>query len=179
MSGSPSFPLANACTANCRCCLRLCLFRSLQDGAFTIFGESESGSRLERVVHRAKAGRVVGRNFVAGAIMSGAALLTPQAGGAYWVIYGQTQRGRTNGEWAAGYRSVRDADAELAKILGHSDIKMTERYAKLARKHFAKPAARCGRSGSLWSNRDATGRISLDDVRVLFARLEPTVSGCR
>jgi site-specific recombinase XerD len=27
---------------------------------------------------------------------------------------------------------------ELAKILGHSNIKMTERYAKLARKHLAK-----------------------------------------
>lgn len=27
---------------------------------------------------------------------------------------------------------------ELAKILGHSNIKMTERYAKLARKHIAK-----------------------------------------
>jgi integrase len=27
---------------------------------------------------------------------------------------------------------------ELARILGHSNIKMTERYAKLARKHIAK-----------------------------------------
>ena len=27
---------------------------------------------------------------------------------------------------------------ELAKILGHSNIKMTERYAKLARGHIAK-----------------------------------------
>ena len=27
---------------------------------------------------------------------------------------------------------------ELAKILGHSNIKMTERYAKLAKKHIAK-----------------------------------------
>jgi hypothetical protein len=27
---------------------------------------------------------------------------------------------------------------ELAKILGHSNIKMTERYAKLARKHLAR-----------------------------------------
>jgi site-specific recombinase XerD len=27
---------------------------------------------------------------------------------------------------------------ELAKILGHSNIKMTERYAKLARKHIAR-----------------------------------------
>jgi hypothetical protein len=27
---------------------------------------------------------------------------------------------------------------ELAKILGHANIKMTERYAKLARKHIAR-----------------------------------------
>jgi site-specific recombinase XerD len=27
---------------------------------------------------------------------------------------------------------------ELAKLLGHANIKMTERYAKLARKHIAK-----------------------------------------
>jgi site-specific recombinase XerD len=27
---------------------------------------------------------------------------------------------------------------ELAKILGHSNIKMTERYAKLGRKHIAR-----------------------------------------
>ena len=27
---------------------------------------------------------------------------------------------------------------ELAKILGHSNIKMTERYAKLAKQHIAK-----------------------------------------
>ncbi|HTR34888.1 MAG TPA: hypothetical protein VMH80_03230 [Bryobacteraceae bacterium] len=27
---------------------------------------------------------------------------------------------------------------ELAKILGHSNIKMTERYAKLARSHIAR-----------------------------------------
>ncbi len=27
---------------------------------------------------------------------------------------------------------------ELAKILGHSNIKMTERYAKLARQHIAR-----------------------------------------
>jgi site-specific recombinase XerD len=30
---------------------------------------------------------------------------------------------------------------ELAKILGHSNIKMTERYAKLARKHIAKTSS--------------------------------------
>jgi site-specific recombinase XerD len=35
---------------------------------------------------------------------------------------------------------------ELAKILGHANIKMTERYAKLARNHTARtatPRARC------------------------------------
>ena len=36
---------------------------------------------------------------------------------------------------------------ELAKILGHANIKMTERYAKLAKTHIAKPAiqrVKCG-----------------------------------
>lgn len=30
---------------------------------------------------------------------------------------------------------------KLARILGHSNIKMTERYAKLARQHIAKPGS--------------------------------------
>ena len=30
---------------------------------------------------------------------------------------------------------------ELAKILGHSNIKMTERYAKLAREHIARTSS--------------------------------------
>jgi hypothetical protein len=30
---------------------------------------------------------------------------------------------------------------ELAKILGHSNIKMTERYAKLARRHIARTSS--------------------------------------
>jgi hypothetical protein len=33
------------------------------------------------------------------------------------------------------------APDELAKILGHSNIKMTERYAKLARKHIARTSS--------------------------------------
>ncbi len=37
---------------------------------------------------------------------------------------------------------------ELAKMLGHSNIKMTERHAKLARKHMRTPAARLVKSGS-------------------------------
>jgi len=41
---------------------------------------------------------------------------------------------------------------ELAKILGHSNIKMTERYAKLGRKHIA----RTGKHGA--GNLEAVGR---------------------
>jgi len=40
---------------------------------------------------------------------------------------------------------------ELAKILGHANIKMTERYAKLARSHIAK-------TGSTWRLMKAEGR---------------------
>jgi site-specific recombinase XerD len=36
---------------------------------------------------------------------------------------------------------------ELAKILGHSNIKMTERYAKLAREHIAKTS---GTTREIW-----------------------------
>jgi site-specific recombinase XerD len=36
---------------------------------------------------------------------------------------------------------------ELAKILGHSNIKMTERYAKLGRQHIARTG---GRARELW-----------------------------
>jgi site-specific recombinase XerD len=36
---------------------------------------------------------------------------------------------------------------ELAKILGHSNIKMTERYAKLA-STLPRPGGRLGKSGS-------------------------------
>jgi hypothetical protein len=39
---------------------------------------------------------------------------------------------------------------ELAKILGHSNIKMTERYAKLGGSTSPGPAARRGKSGSCW-----------------------------
>jgi site-specific recombinase XerD len=34
---------------------------------------------------------------------------------------------------------------ELAKILGHSNIKMTERYAKLAKKHIASTGDTAGK----------------------------------
>jgi len=47
---------------------------------------------------------------------------------------------------------------ELAKILGHSNIKMTERYAKLARQHIARTS---GTAREMWKlmepeNRDKT-----------------------
>jgi len=36
---------------------------------------------------------------------------------------------------------------ELAKILGHSNIKMTERYAKLAKQHIART---CNTASEMW-----------------------------
>jgi integrase len=41
---------------------------------------------------------------------------------------------------------------ELAKILGHSSIKMTERCAKPARKHIARREARRPNRGHCWNN---------------------------
>jgi integrase len=37
---------------------------------------------------------------------------------------------------------------ELAKILGHSNIRMTEHYARLARKHIARTSSTARESGS-------------------------------
>jgi hypothetical protein len=36
---------------------------------------------------------------------------------------------------------------ELTKILGHSNIKLSERYAKLGRQHIARTGNRRGKSG--------------------------------
>jgi hypothetical protein len=66
---------------------------------------------------------------------------------------------------------------ELAKLMGHANIKMTERYAKLGRAHIT----RTGTTAKvIWTMMDkkshrkkkpATRRTS-HDVRVLFARLK-------
>ena len=63
---------------------------------------------------------------------------------------------------------------ELAKILGHSNIKMTERYAKLARQHIARTGST---AREIWNagqeNRaDKRQQRSVDDVRLLFGRLK-------
>jgi len=50
---------------------------------------------------------------------------------------------------------------ELAKILGHSNIKMTERYAKLGRAHMAKTG---GTAREMWKLLGAKG----NDVPALF-----------
>ncbi len=49
---------------------------------------------------------------------------------------------------------------ELAKILGHSNIKMTERYAKLARQHIARTGSTARKMWKL-----------LDQPRVLEATM--------
>jgi integrase len=65
---------------------------------------------------------------------------------------------------------------ELAKILGHANIKMTERYAKLGRQHIAKTG---NTAREIWKHagerREGGGRTTghwLDDVRILFGRLK-------
>jgi hypothetical protein len=71
---------------------------------------------------------------------------------------------------------------ELAKILGHSNIKMTERYAKLARQHIARTGstarkiwkqldgicdyANVGRRCSRLSRESKSGRQDREVVRV-------------
>src|SRR5207302_11040563 len=42
---------------------------------------------------------------------------------------------------------------ELAKLLGHANIKMTERYAKLARKHIAKTGDTAKVIWSMWDKK--------------------------
>lgn len=44
---------------------------------------------------------------------------------------------------------------ELAKILGHSNIKMTERYAKLGRKHIARTSNTAREIWKLMEREDA------------------------
>ena len=69
---------------------------------------------------------------------------------------------------------------ELAKILGHSNIKMTERYAKLAQDStLPRPAARRARCGRLMEARNAEQRRErLEMFPYCSARLKPYVSGC-
>jgi integrase len=49
---------------------------------------------------------------------------------------------------------------ELAKILGHANIKMTERYTKLGLQHIAKTEAQHGKFGSCLSKRRGTMKAS-------------------
>lgn len=67
---------------------------------------------------------------------------------------------------------------ELAKILGHSNIKMTERYAKLARQHIARTGSTAREIWKLMEVKMPNKRTPVEDVRVLFGWLKPYVSGC-
>jgi hypothetical protein len=49
---------------------------------------------------------------------------------------------------------------ELAKILGHSNIKMTERYAKLGRQHIARTGST---AREIWKQLEGiTGKANID-----------------
>jgi hypothetical protein len=61
---------------------------------------------------------------------------------------------------------------ELAKILGHSNIKMTERYAKLAKKHVARTGSTAREMWKLMEGEAGNQREQLKpDVPVLFPRI--------
>jgi site-specific recombinase XerD len=68
---------------------------------------------------------------------------------------------------------------ELAKILGHWNIKMTERYAKLARQHIARTS---GTARELWKILEPqcanAANVGETNVRVLYARVILNVFGC-
>ena len=67
---------------------------------------------------------------------------------------------------------------ELAKLLGHANIKMTERYAKLGRAHITKTRNTAKVIWSMMERRSQSTKKAdksehrLSDVRVLFARLK-------
>jgi site-specific recombinase XerD len=56
----------------------------------------------------------------------------------------------------------------LAKILGHSNIKVTERKAKLARQHIARTGSMAREIWKLMEMKNADERTPGKDVRVLF-----------
>jgi integrase len=68
---------------------------------------------------------------------------------------------------------------ELAKILGHSNIKMTERYAKLARQHIARTSSTAREMWKLLEPACDKAQHRMTDVRVLFARPNLHVFGYR
>jgi hypothetical protein len=57
---------------------------------------------------------------------------------------------------------------EFAKVLGHSNIKMTERYAKLARTHIAKTGSTAREIWKLMEVKTPDKRTPVEDVRLLF-----------
>jgi integrase len=74
-------------------------------------------------------------------------------------------RGHTFASW---YVMNGDDLYELAKTLGHSNIKMTERYSKLAKQHIARTSG--GNFGRSLNHSARTPRTLVMNVRVLFAR---------
>ena len=59
---------------------------------------------------------------------------------------------------------------ELAKILGHSNIKMTERYAKLARRHIAKTGST---AREMWKLMEPEAGDTKEDRGLMFPYCSP------
>ncbi len=58
----------------------------------------------------------------------------------------------------------------LAKILGHSNIKMTERYAKLAQQHIVRTSNTVRETWESLNVRRQKVKYEITNVRVLYAR---------
>ena len=59
---------------------------------------------------------------------------------------------------------------EMAKILGHSNIKMTERYAKLGRKHITRASNTGSHPARAWFSRGCRFAVCFLSVTVPIAR---------
>jgi integrase len=66
---------------------------------------------------------------------------------------------------------------ELAKILGHANIKMTERYAKPAPSHIAKTGVRPARCGDSWKERSGSKRREPVECSLIVPVTENRCSG--
>jgi hypothetical protein len=68
---------------------------------------------------------------------------------------------------------------ELAKILGHSNVKMTEQYAKLGKNHIAKTGSTAREMWKLMEGEAGTKQARGPECSLIVPQGETNVSGCR